>query len=410
MSLSDYQEKYFLSDSDDTSDWTKVDLTDFDGNSRTDTVTVNGSYVENTAGTGDYTKGDQEYYPIRNDVYADKQQSEKFRENIQSFEESTSSDARGAYYLEFTEVLNTKINNALADENDKGQKSLLPEYDYANGRYGYYENVYTTLTKEIAEQIDNKDYQFPGEKPNKVDESKSVLVRDIPGEAVKTTSTVSDNSGFDGENGQAATDTENFGTESSGTEDSNSAGVFYRVTEWRIGCLMEMILLKAVMKQPLILAVTVPMAHYVFFDNSYANDESSGFSSDESGVDTQSFDGQLQFVRRVLYVRTVEMSDADAFSDSDAFSDFESEISNDGSSYLRIFRSDSGDEWNESSGATADADVSGQDATGTDSKCQMQSFSQFSAISQMRKKRDHRQIRMYTSAKVLVSIRTTNIR
>ena len=65
---------------------------------RTDTVTVNGSYVENTSGTGDYTKGDQEYYPIRNDVDADKQQSEKFRENIQSFEESTSSDARGAYY------------------------------------------------------------------------------------------------------------------------------------------------------------------------------------------------------------------------------------------------------------------------------------------------------------------------
>ena len=166
LSLSDYQEKYFLSDGDDASDWTKVDLTDFDGNSRTDTVTVNGSYVENTAGTGDYTKGDQEYYPIRNDVDADKQQSEKFRENIQSFEESTSSDARGAYYLEFTEVPNTKINNALADENDKGQKSLLPEYDYANGRYGYYENVYTTLTKEIAEQIDNKDYQFPGENPN----------------------------------------------------------------------------------------------------------------------------------------------------------------------------------------------------------------------------------------------------
>ena len=35
LSGSDYQEKYFLSDSDDASDWTKVDLTDFDGNSRT---------------------------------------------------------------------------------------------------------------------------------------------------------------------------------------------------------------------------------------------------------------------------------------------------------------------------------------------------------------------------------------
>ena len=360
LSLSDYQEKYFLSDSDDTSDWTKVDLTDFDGNSRTDTVTVNGSYVENTAGTGDYTKGDQEYYPIRNDVYADKQQSEKFRENIQSFEESTSSDARGAYYLEFTEVLNTKINNALADENDKGQKSLLPEYDYANGRYGYYENVYTTLTKEIAEQIDNKDYQFPGEKPNKVDESKAVLVRDIPGEAVKTTSTVSDNSGFDGENGQAATDTENFGTESSGTEDSNSADFSTGTDAFESDGNDS-----SESSDEAASDSGSDSSDGITFDNSYANDESSGFSSDESGVDTQSFDGQLQFVQQ-SYVRTVEMSDADAFSDSDAFSDFESEISNDGSSSVDI-QSDSGDEWNESSGATADADVSGQDATGTDS-------------------------------------------
>lgn len=354
LSLSDYQEKYFLSDSDDASDWTKVDLTDFDGNSRTDTVTVNGSYVENTAGTGDYTKGDQEYYPIRNDVGADKQQSEKFRENIQSFEESTSSDARGAYYLEFTEVLNTKINNALADENDKGQKSLLPEYDYANGRYGYYENVYTTLTKEIAEQIDNKDYQFPGEKPNKVDESKAVLVRDIPDEAVKTTSTVSDNSGFDGENGQAATDTENFGTESSGTEDSNSADFSTGTDAFESDGNDS-----SESSDEAASDSGSDSSDDITFDNSYANDESSGFSSDESGVDTQSFDGQPEFVQQ-SYVRTVEMSDADAFSDS------EPEVTDDGSSSVDI-QSDSGDEWNESSGAIADADVSGQDATGTDS-------------------------------------------
>ena len=277
LSVSDYQEKYFLSDSDDASDWTKVDLTDFDGNSRTDTVTVNGSYVENTSGTGDYTKGDQEYYPIRNDVDADKQQSEKFRENIQSFEESTGSDARGAYYLEFEEVLNAKINNALADENDKGQKSLLPEYDYANGRYGYYENVYTTLTKEIAEQIDNKDYQFPGEKPNKVDESKAVLVRDIPDEAVKTTSTVSDNSGFDGENGQAATDTENFGTESSGNNDfysgedafGSDGSDSYGSSDGGTSDSGE------------------DSSEGITFDNSYENNENGSFSGDESGVDAQ---------------------------------------------------------------------------------------------------------------------------
>lgn len=360
LSGSDYQEKYFLSDSDDASDWTKVDLTDFDGNSRTDTVTVNGSYVENTAGTGDYTKGDQEYYPIRNDVDADKKQSEKFRENIQSFEESTSSDARGAYYLEFTEVPNTKINNALADENDKGQKSLLPEYDYANGRYGYYENVYTTLTKEIAEQIDNKDYQFPGEKPNEVDESKAVLVRYIPDEAVKTTSTVSDNSGFDGENGQAATDTENFGTESSGTEDSNSADFSTGTDAFESDGNDS-----SESSDEAASDSGSDSSDGITFDNSYANDESSGFSSDESGVDTQSFDGQPQFVQQ-SYVRTVEMSDADVFSDGDTFSDSEPEVTDDGTSSVDI-QSDSGDEWNESSGATADADVSGQDATGTDS-------------------------------------------
>ena len=222
LSGSDYQEKYFLSDSDDASDWTKVDLTDFDGNSRTDTVQVKGSYVENTSGTGDYTKGDQEYYPIRKDVDADNQQSEKFRENIQSFEESTGSDARGAYYLEFEEVPNAKINNALADENDKGQKSLLPEYDYANGRYGYYENVYTSLTKEIADEIDKKDYQFPGENPDEVTEDNAVLVRKIPDEAVKTADPVSENSSFSGESGQVISDAENSRTEGSGNNDFSS--------------------------------------------------------------------------------------------------------------------------------------------------------------------------------------------
>lgn len=364
LSVSDYQEKYFLLDSDDASDWTKIDLTDFDGNSRTDTVQVNGSYVENTSGTGDYTKGDQEYYPIRNDVDADKQQSEKFRENIQSFEESTSSDARGAYYLEFTEVPNTKINNALADENDKGQKSLLPEYDYANGRYGYYENVYTTLTKEIAEQIDNKDYQFPGEKPNKVDESKAVLVRDILDEAVETTSTVSDNRGFDGENGQAATDTENFGTESSGNNDfSSGEDAFgsdgsdsYGSSDGGTSDSGE------------------DSSEGITFDNSYENNENGSFSGDESGVDAQSFGGQPEVVQQ-SYVRTVELSDTDVFSGSDAFSDSESGISDDGPSSADV-QSDSGEEWNEYSVPDTSDNVSVQDTdeTGVDADAAFQSI------------------------------------
>lgn len=79
LSYSPYTEKYFL-DSGDTG-WTKVDLTDFNGNTRTDTVSVNGSYQENSAGTGNYTKAEQQYYPIRNDVQSDKEQTEKYREN-----------------------------------------------------------------------------------------------------------------------------------------------------------------------------------------------------------------------------------------------------------------------------------------------------------------------------------------
>ena len=335
LSGSDYQEKYFLSDSDDASDWTKVDLTDFDGNSRTDTVQVKGSYVENTSGTGDYTKGDQEYYPIRKDVDADNQQSEKFRENIQSFEESTGSDARGAYYLEFEEVSNTKINNALADENDKGQKSLLPEYDYASGRYGYYENVYTSLTKEIADEIEAKKYQFPGENPDEVTEDNAVLVREIPDEAVKTADPVSENSGFSGESGQVISDEENSGTEGSGNNDFSSGedafgadgsdsygssdGGTYDSGE--------------------------DSSEDITFDNSYENNENSSFSGDESGVDAQSFGGQPEFVQQ-SYVRTVGLSDTDVFRDSDAFSDSESGISDDGSSSADV-QSDSGEEWNE---------------------------------------------------------------
>ena len=48
-------------------------LTDMQGKSRTDTVKVNGIYKETKDGTGDYTKEEQQYYPIRNDVDSDEQ-------------------------------------------------------------------------------------------------------------------------------------------------------------------------------------------------------------------------------------------------------------------------------------------------------------------------------------------------
>ena len=189
LTYTEYAEKYFLDS--DASGWTKVDLTDFDGNSRTDTVQENGSYQENSSGTGDYTKAEQEYYPIRNGVEEDKNQPEKYRENIQNFYPSEGSDSRGAYYLKFAEVDNGKINSEL--QKDNGQTALLPEYDYANGRYGYYENVYTDLTDEIVQNILAKKYEFAGENPD-FSETDSVLIQKNEKEAVS--STISETNAF----------------------------------------------------------------------------------------------------------------------------------------------------------------------------------------------------------------------
>ena len=80
LSYTAYKEKYFLEDNDNADEWKSIDLTDMQGKSRTDTVKVNGIYKENKDGTGDYTKEEQQYYPIRNDVDSDKQQTEKYSE------------------------------------------------------------------------------------------------------------------------------------------------------------------------------------------------------------------------------------------------------------------------------------------------------------------------------------------
>ena len=57
------------------------------------------------------------------------------------------------------------VNNALKDSSGQGKETILSEYNYENGRYGYYENVYSDLTTEIANNIFNKNYTFPGENP-----------------------------------------------------------------------------------------------------------------------------------------------------------------------------------------------------------------------------------------------------
>ena len=85
LSYTTYKEKYFLESSDQADDWKKIELTDMQGKSRTDTVKTKGVYKENKGGTGDYTKEEQQYYPIREDTDNDSRQTEKYRENIQNF-------------------------------------------------------------------------------------------------------------------------------------------------------------------------------------------------------------------------------------------------------------------------------------------------------------------------------------
>lgn len=172
LAYSEYVEQYFV-DSEDG--WNRVNFVDADGNSRTDTVTLKGHYQENTAGNGDYTRQEQKYYPIRKGV--DETKVSKYRENIEDFYYSDDEEAQAPYMLTFAEVKNEDVNKALEDENDKGQATILPEYDYSNGKYGYYENVYTDLTESIANDIQNDSFKFPGENPT-VDENRAVLIQD----------------------------------------------------------------------------------------------------------------------------------------------------------------------------------------------------------------------------------------
>lgn len=188
LSYRDYQEKYFLERNDNESDWSKIDFTDNDGNSRTDTVQVNGTYEENSAGTGDYSKEEQQYYPVRQDVPADKTQPGLFRENIENFSYIEDEELRSAYFLQFAEVDNTAVNQAFASDDDQqkaadaARQKIQSAYDYANGQYGYYENVYNDLTEDIVTAIGDKKYSFPGENPDDTaiiaDDSKAVLIQD----------------------------------------------------------------------------------------------------------------------------------------------------------------------------------------------------------------------------------------
>lgn len=165
LSYTPYSEKYFLSQGDDPGNWKQIDLKSPDGETRTDKVTVKGEYQENTSHTGDYTKQDQSYYPVRNEEDKKKDSDKLFQENIQNFYASEDG-AVAPYYLEFTPVSNSFINDALNKINGSSKESaILPEYNYENDQYGLYENVYTELTQEIADNLtkEQPEYTFPGE-------------------------------------------------------------------------------------------------------------------------------------------------------------------------------------------------------------------------------------------------------
>lgn len=173
LSYSAYQEKYFLTQEEkDSNSWKEIkQFIDPDTNEPTTyTKNIKGNYQENPAGTGNYTKKEQQYYPIREKANATDtgdadNPNAKYRENIQNFYYADSDGANAPYFLEFSEVENTTVNNALTNSSGQGKETILSEYNYENGRYGYYENVYSDLTTEIANNISNKHYTFPGENP-----------------------------------------------------------------------------------------------------------------------------------------------------------------------------------------------------------------------------------------------------
>lgn len=149
-----------MESSDQADDWKKIELTDMQGKSRTDTVKTKGVYKENKDGTGDYTKEEQQYYPIREDTDNDSRQTEKYRENIQNFSYIEADNDRAPYYLTFASVDNETINQAFSEDPEtasSAEQEIQSAYDYADGQYGYYENVYADLQQRDGRAY----YQWP---------------------------------------------------------------------------------------------------------------------------------------------------------------------------------------------------------------------------------------------------------
>ena len=172
LSYSEYREKYILSPDEKATgswenDWKKIDFTDSTGKSKSYKVQVKGNYQENTAGTGDYTKKEQQYYPIRQGTDDAQNKNEKVRENIQNFYYTGSEEANSPYFLNFEPVNNAELNTNFNNNGEKlDNNRILQDYNYAEGNYGYYENVYEDLTEEIVQNLTVRVFKFPGENPS----------------------------------------------------------------------------------------------------------------------------------------------------------------------------------------------------------------------------------------------------
>ena len=172
LSYSEYREKYILTPDEKTTgswenDWKKIDFTDSTGKSKSYKVQVKGNYQENTAGTGDYTKKEQQYYPIRQGTDDAQNKNEKVRENIQNFYYTGSGEVNSPYFLTFEPVSNDDVNKNFNENGEKiANNSILADYNSADGNYGYYENVYEDLTEEIAQNLTERTFKFPGENPS----------------------------------------------------------------------------------------------------------------------------------------------------------------------------------------------------------------------------------------------------
>ena len=70
------------------------------------------------------------------------------------------------------------MNQAFDTNHNKiNNNSILNEYDYSKGYYGYYENVYSDLTAEIVQNIQDGNYTFPGENPTLSSKDKELAVK-----------------------------------------------------------------------------------------------------------------------------------------------------------------------------------------------------------------------------------------